>query len=77
MDILNVLQIYEDYLESHREVIEHLHDLYENDDGFQQIYKDFEQQKICYIPIGMLVLKPLHRLLHYQLILERNSCVTG
>lgn len=65
-------QIYEDYLESHREVIEHLHDMYENDEQFQQIYRDFEQQKICYIPIGLLVLKPLHRLLHYQLILERK-----
>lgn len=65
-----ILPIYEDYLESHREVIEHLHDLYENDERFQQIYRDFEQQKICYVPIGMLVLKPLHRLLHYQLILE-------
>lgn len=65
-------QIYEDYLESHREVIERLHDLFENDDRFQQIHRDFEQQKICYIPLGILVLKPLHRLLHYQLVLERK-----
>lgn len=60
-------------MDSHREVIEHLHDLFENDDRFQHIYRDFEQQKICYIPIGMLALKPLHRLLHYQLVLERKS----
>lgn len=65
-----VLPVYEEYLENHREFLERLHELYENDEIFQQIYKEFEQQKICYIPIGSLVLKPLHRLLHYQIILE-------
>lgn len=65
-----VLPVYEDYIEQHREFLEKLHDAYENDDIFQQIYREFEQQKICYIPIGSLVLKPLHRLLHYQIILE-------
>lgn len=47
-----------------------MHELYESSEPFQVLYRDFEQQKICYIPIGGLVLKPLHRLLHYQLILE-------
>lgn len=64
------MQIYEEFLESHREIIDRMHELYETDERFQQVYRDFEQQKICYIPIGYLVLKPLHRLLHYQLILE-------
>lgn len=57
-------------MENHREFLERLNDLYETDEPFQQIYREFEQQKICYVPIGTLVLKPLHRLLHYQLILE-------
>ena len=65
-----VLPVYEEYLENHREFLERLNDLYETDEAFQQIYREFEQQKICYVPIGTLVLKPLHRLLHYQLILE-------
>lgn len=65
-----VLPVYEEYLEHHRDFLEKLYDLYENDETFQQIYREFEQQKICYIPIGSLVLKPLHRLLHYQIILE-------
>lgn len=52
------------------ELLERMHELYESSEPFQQLYRDFEQQKICYIPIGGLVLKPLHRLLHYQLILE-------
>lgn len=44
--------------------------MFESDDRFQQIYKDFEQQKMCYVPICYFVLKPLHRLLHYQQILD-------
>lgn len=65
-----VLPIYDEYIESHREILQRINEMFENDSHFQQIYKDFEQQKICYLPIGYLLLKPLHRLLHYQLILE-------
>lgn len=65
-----ILPVYDEYLENHREFLERLQYLYETDDTFQQIYREFEQQKICYIPIGSLILKPLHRLLHYQIILE-------
>lgn len=65
-----VLPTYEEYLENHREFLERLNELYETDETFQQIYREFEQQKICYVPIGALILKPLNRLLHYQFILE-------
>uniref|UniRef100_U5EY02 FERM, ARHGEF and pleckstrin domain-containing protein 1 n=1 Tax=Corethrella appendiculata TaxID=1370023 RepID=U5EY02_9DIPT len=65
-----VLPIYDEYIESHREILQRLNDLYDTDERFQQIYRDFEQQKICYLPILYFILKPLYRLLHYQLILE-------
>lgn len=68
-----VLPTYEEYYESHRDFLERLNDLYETDESFQQIYREFEQQKICYVPIGSLVLRPLHRLLHYQIVLESKS----
>lgn len=48
-----------------------MNELFETDERFEQIYRDFEQQKICYLPIGYFILKPLHRLLHYKLLLER------
>lgn len=67
---MEVLPVYDEYLENHREFLERLQYLYETDETFQQIYREFEQQKICYIPIGSLILKPLHRLLHYQIVLE-------
>lgn len=65
-----VLPIYEEYIEVHMEILQRLNDLYENDERFQTIYREFEQQKICYLPICYLILKPLYRLLHYQKILE-------
>ncbi|XP_071743916.1 FERM, ARHGEF and pleckstrin domain-containing protein 1 isoform X4 [Lepeophtheirus salmonis] len=41
------------------------------DAKFQQVFKDFESQKVCYLPICVLLLKPLHRILHYELLLKR------
>ena len=40
--------------------------------AFQQLFKDFESQKVCYLPLTSLILKPLHRLLHYELLIERK-----
>ncbi|XP_070498846.1 FERM, ARHGEF and pleckstrin domain-containing protein 2-like [Chironomus tepperi] len=65
-----VLPIYEEYVEFHREIIQRLNDLFTTDDRFQQIYKEFEQEKVCYLPLSTFLLKPLHRLLHYQKLLE-------
>lgn len=39
---------------------------------FAQVFRDFESQKVCYLPITTLILKPLHRILHYELLLERK-----
>jgi hypothetical protein len=41
-----VLPIYEEYVEVHREILQRLNDLFTSDDRFQQIYKDFEQEKV-------------------------------
>ncbi|XP_059620168.1 FERM, ARHGEF and pleckstrin domain-containing protein 2 isoform X2 [Phlebotomus argentipes] len=66
-----VLPLYEEYLEAHRDVLHHLVDAFDHDERFQQVYREFEQQKVCYVPVGYLLLKPFHRLLHYQLLLDR------
>ncbi|XP_037950420.1 FERM, ARHGEF and pleckstrin domain-containing protein 1 isoform X2 [Teleopsis dalmanni] len=65
------LPIYDEYVQTHIDILHCLNEMFETDNRFQQIYKDFEQQKICYLPLGELLLKPLHRMLHYQLLLER------
>uniref|UniRef100_A0AAQ5YJD3 FERM, ARHGEF and pleckstrin domain-containing protein 1 n=1 Tax=Amphiprion ocellaris TaxID=80972 RepID=A0AAQ5YJD3_AMPOC len=37
----------------------------------ESLCRDFEQQRVCYLPLNIFLLRPLHRLLHYKLILER------
>ncbi|XP_037542916.1 FERM, ARHGEF and pleckstrin domain-containing protein 1 [Nematolebias whitei] len=37
----------------------------------ESLCREFELQKVCYIPLNVFVLRPLHRLLHYKQILER------
>ncbi|XP_067372037.1 FERM, ARHGEF and pleckstrin domain-containing protein 1 isoform X3 [Channa argus] len=37
----------------------------------EALCRDFELQKVCYIPLTVFILRPLHRLIHYKQILER------
>merc|ERR1719370_2863945 len=41
------------------------------DKKFDATLKDFENQKVCYLPITTFLLKPAHRLLNYKAILDR------
>ncbi|KAH8294883.1 hypothetical protein KR018_003853, partial [Drosophila ironensis] len=71
MKHMAALPIYDEYVQTHLDILHCLNDMYESDERFRQLYKEFEQQKVCYLPVGELLLKPLNRLLHYQLLLER------
>ncbi|XP_067014645.2 FERM, ARHGEF and pleckstrin domain-containing protein 1 [Anabrus simplex] len=68
---MNVLPLYERYLDSHLAVLERLDEAVHSNRKFEQLYRDFELQKVCYLPLTSFVLKPLQRLLHYQLLLDR------
>nr|XP_057937120.1 FERM, ARHGEF and pleckstrin domain-containing protein 1-like [Doryrhamphus excisus] len=37
----------------------------------ESLCRDFELQKVCYVPLNVFILRPLHRLVHYKHILER------
>ena len=37
----------------------------------EALRRDFELQKICYLPLNAFLLKPLQRLRHYRLLLRR------
>ncbi|KAL0183696.1 hypothetical protein M9458_019392, partial [Cirrhinus mrigala] len=37
----------------------------------EHVCREFELQKVCYIPLNIFLLSPLHRLLHYRQILDR------
>jgi FERM/RhoGEF/pleckstrin domain protein 2 len=64
------LQIYEEYLDGHILVLERLDAAFKQNSHFEQLYRDFETQKVCYLPLTTFVLKPLHRLLQYQSLLQ-------
>ncbi|KRT83809.1 hypothetical protein AMK59_4306, partial [Oryctes borbonicus] len=66
-----LIPIYEEYLDGHVLVLEKLDMAFKQNGLFEQIYRDFESQKVCYLPLTTFVLKPLHRLLQYQAILQR------
>jgi FERM/RhoGEF/pleckstrin domain protein 2 len=40
---------------------------------FDMSYKDFETQKICYLPFTLFLLKPVQRILHYKLLFESKK----
>lgn len=63
------MQLYERYIAEHLSVLEEIHELMKVP-KFEALYRDFESQKICYLPLTTFILKPLQRLLHYLQILE-------
>lgn len=61
------------YIDTHLVILEKLQQALHKNSKFEQVYRDFEMQKVCYLPLTTLMLKPLHRILHYQLLLESES----
>ena len=37
---------------------------------FDSLYREFEIQKICYLPLTLFLLKPIQRILHYKILFE-------
>ncbi|ENN75189.1 hypothetical protein YQE_08200, partial [Dendroctonus ponderosae] len=66
-----LLPFYEEYLDGHVLILERLDEAFKKNQKFEQLYRDFETQKVCYLPLTTFVLRPLHRLLQYQSLLER------
>nr|CAD7439769.1 unnamed protein product [Timema bartmani] len=68
---ISALPRYDQYLENHFVVLERLDTAFRLNKKFEQLYRDFELQKVCYLPLTSFVLKPMQRLLHYQNLLDR------
>ncbi|EDO33626.1 predicted protein [Nematostella vectensis] len=69
----NMKQIkrYVHHLKKHDEVMLELEAATKKFKQFELAYKEFETQKICYLPLNAFLLKPSQRLLHYRFLLER------
>uniref|UniRef100_A0A8D3CBV8 FERM, ARHGEF and pleckstrin domain-containing protein 2 n=1 Tax=Scophthalmus maximus TaxID=52904 RepID=A0A8D3CBV8_SCOMX len=59
------------YLQKHDEVLTELEKATKRLKKLETVYKEFELQKVCYLPLNTFLLKPIQRLMHYKLILER------
>ncbi|XP_058800996.1 FERM, ARHGEF and pleckstrin domain-containing protein 1-like [Phymastichus coffea] len=68
--LLNVLPLYDQYLENLLPCLEKLEYAMRTSKHFDQLCRDFEAQKHCYLPLTSFLLKPLQRLLHYNDIID-------
>ncbi|RXN01965.1 FERM, RhoGEF and pleckstrin domain-containing protein 1 [Acipenser ruthenus] len=58
-------------LQRHSEVLVQLEQTARSSRKQEVLCKEFELQKVCYLPLNIFFLRPLHRLMHYKQILER------
>lgn len=59
------------HLRKHSEVLVELENGIKNSRKLENLCRDFELQKVCYLPLNTFLLRPLHRLMHYKQIMER------
>ncbi|XP_028256060.1 FERM, ARHGEF and pleckstrin domain-containing protein 1-like isoform X2 [Parambassis ranga] len=59
------------HLQKHSECLVELERGCRSSRKVESLCREFEQQRVCYLPLNIFLLRPLHRLLHYKLILER------
>ncbi|KAM5147712.1 FERM, ARHGEF and pleckstrin domain-containing protein 1 isoform 4-T5 [Callospermophilus lateralis] len=59
------------HLWKHGEALEALENAIRSSRRLELLCRDFELQKVCYLPLNTFLLRPLHRLMHYQQVLER------
>lgn len=59
------------HLWKHSEALEVLETSIRGSRRLESLCRDFELQKVCYLPLNTFLLRPLHRLMHYKQVLER------
>ncbi|XP_069496846.1 FERM, ARHGEF and pleckstrin domain-containing protein 1 isoform X2 [Ambystoma mexicanum] len=59
------------HLQKHNEVLVELERGTRNSRKLEALCRDFELQKVCYLPLNTFFLRPLHRLMHYKQVMER------
>nr|XP_033813714.1 FERM, ARHGEF and pleckstrin domain-containing protein 2 [Geotrypetes seraphini] len=68
---MRTLKDFARYLKKHNEVLTELEKATRRLKRLEAVYKEFELQKVCYLPLNAFLLKPIQRLMHYKLILTR------
>ncbi|XP_052049724.1 FERM, ARHGEF and pleckstrin domain-containing protein 2 [Apodemus sylvaticus] len=65
------LKEFSSYFQRHDEVLIELEKATKHCKKLEAVYKEFELQKVCYLPLNTFLLKPVQRLVHYRLLLSR------
>ena len=68
--LLNILPLYDQYLENLIPVLEKFEYSIRISKRFDELCRNFEAQRPCYLPLTSFLLKPLQRLLHYNSIID-------
>lgn len=66
-----MLKYYGNFVDTYLELLHEIDLLCKQDERFDNLYKEFESQKICYLPFTMFLVKPLQRITHYRLLTQR------
>ncbi|XP_060083379.1 FERM, ARHGEF and pleckstrin domain-containing protein 2-like [Ylistrum balloti] len=66
-----LMVFYKNYLDKQESILTELEHAVKKQKSFEKMYKEFESQKVCYLPLNTFILKPAQRILHYKLLLER------
>lgn len=62
-------------MENYDRLLTELEHVLKRNRRFDFIYKEFESQKYCYLPLISFLFKPLQRLLHYEYLLESMNTI--
>ncbi|XP_041487755.1 FERM, ARHGEF and pleckstrin domain-containing protein 2-like [Microtus oregoni] len=65
------LKEFTSYFQRHDEILTELEKATKHCKKLEAAYKEFELQKVCYLPLNTFLLKPVQRLVHYRLLLSR------
>ncbi|CAH8479339.1 unnamed protein product [Schistosoma rodhaini] len=68
---LHILPLYHCYLLNAGNIMLDIEKLTRIRPEIEQLLRNFEAQKYCYLPFYVFLLKPMHRLLQYRVLLER------
>uniref|UniRef100_A0A667HKM7 FERM, ARHGEF and pleckstrin domain-containing protein 2 n=1 Tax=Lynx canadensis TaxID=61383 RepID=A0A667HKM7_LYNCA len=76
---MHQLKEFTSYFQRHDEVLTELEKATKRFKKLETVYKEFELQKVCYLPLNAFLLKPIQRLVHYRLLLSRlcGHCEPG
>ncbi|XP_074154048.1 FERM, ARHGEF and pleckstrin domain-containing protein 2 isoform X3 [Sminthopsis crassicaudata] len=68
---MHSLKAFTGCLQKHDEVLTELEKATRGLRKLEMVYREFELQKVCYLPLNTFFLKPIQRLIYYKLILGR------